>query len=216
MEKIKAINRIPLVAMIIMAIVSFSSLVGLNIAGMSVLIGIVFFFINKTVEKQLFRDSGLDIKAIKDNLKDKKIWIWIVLPLVMDAICIIIAKLFLSQYIDHVLARTQNFISFDKVILLVLQLAFLAFAEEIGWRALFQNQLSKVLPIIPVLLITSILFAFGHLTEGNNIIVIYDIFFIFINSILYGVIFHKTNNAWISAISHFMANLFSIIVLLFL
>lgn len=88
--------------------------------------------------------------------------------------------------------------------------------EEIGWRALFQNHLNKVLPIIPVLFITSVLFAFGHLTEGNTIIVIYDIFFIFINSILYGIIFHKTNNAWISAISHFMANLFSIIVLLFL
>jgi len=215
-EKIKVIKRIPLIAMIIMAIVSFSSLVGLNIAGMSVLIGIVFFFINKTVEKQLFRDSGLDIMAIKDNLKDKKIWIWIVLPLIMDAICIIIAKLFLPQFIDHILARTQTFISFDKTIVLVFQLAFLALGEEIGWRALFQNQLSKVLPIIPVLLITSILFAFGHLTEGNTIIVIYDIFFIFINSILYGVIFHKTNNAWISAISHFMANLFSIIVLLFL
>lgn len=216
MEKIKAINRIPLVAMIIMAIVSFSSLVGLSIAGISVLIGIVFFFINKAFEKQSFRDSGLDIKSIKDNLKDKKIWIWIVLPLIMDAICIIIAKLFLPQFIDHILARTQIFVSFDKIILLVFQLAFLALGEEIGWRALFQNQLSKVLPIMPVLLITSILFAFGHLTEGNIIIVIYDIFFIFINSILYGIIFHKTKNAWISAMSHFMANLFSIIVLLFL
>lgn len=216
MEKIKIIKKIPLIAMIIMGIVSFSSLLGLNIAGMSVLIGIVFFFINKAVEKQSFMDSGLDIKVIKDNFKDKKIWIWIMLPLTMDAICIIIAKLFLPQFIDHILARSQDFLSFDKNIVLVFQLAFLALGEEIGWRALFQNQLSKVLPIIPVLLISSVLFAFGHLTKGNIIIVIYDIFFIFINSIIYGIIFHKTNNAWISAISHFIANLFSIIVLLFL
>ncbi len=79
----------------------------------------------------------------------------------------------------------------------------------------FQNQLSKALPIIPALLITSALFALGHLAEGNTIIVIYDIFFIFINSILYGIIFHKSNNAWISAIAHFIANVFSIIILLF-
>lgn len=47
-------------------------------------------------------------------------------------------------------------------------------------------------------------------------IVAYDISFVFINSILYGIIFYKTNNAWISAISHFIANLFSVIVLVFL
>lgn len=210
------IKRIPLIAMIIMGIVSFSNLFGLNIAGISVFIGIIFFFINKFLEKQSFRDSGLDIKAIRTNFKDRKIWFWVVLPLIMDAACIAISKLFLPEYTEHVLARTEIIVSFDKVILLVFQLAILALGEEIGWRAFFQNQLSKALPIIPVLLISSVLFAFGHLAEGNVIVVIYDIFFVFINSILYGIIFHKSNNAWISAISHFTANLFSVIVLVFL
>ncbi|HBC29880.1 MAG TPA: CPBP family intramembrane metalloprotease, partial [Clostridiales bacterium] len=48
------------------------------------------------------------------------------------------------------------------------------------------------------------------------VIVTYDIFFVFINSILYGIIFYKSKNAWISAISHFAANLFSVIVLVFI
>lgn len=210
------IKRIPYIAMVIMTILSFSNLFGINIAGMSVIIGVVFFFVNKVFEKQSFRDSGLDIKAIGANFKDRKIWIWVALPLIMDAACIVISKLLLPGYIEHVLERTEIFLSFDKVILLVLQLAVLALGEEIAWRAFFQNQLSKVLPIIPVLLITSVLFALGHLTEGNVIIVAYDIFFVFINSILYGIVFHKSNNAWISAISHFIANLFSVIVLVFL
>ena len=93
---------------------------------------------------------------------------------------------------------------------------FLALGEEIAWRAFFQKRLNKVLPIIPTLLISSILFAIGHFNQGDTVIVIFDIFFVFINSILYGVIFYRTNNAWISAISHFIANLFSVIVLGFL
>lgn len=212
----KKIKRIPLIAMIIMAIVSFANLFGLNIAGISVLIGVVFFFINKALEKQSFRDSGFDMNAIGTNFKDKKICIWVVLPLIMDVVCIVISKLFLPEYTEHVLARTETFVSFDKVILLAFQFAVLALGEEIAWRAFFQNQLSKTLPIIPVLLIFSVLFSFGHFAEGNIIIVAYDIFFIFINSILYGIIFHKSNNAWISAISHFIANLFSVIFLIFL
>ncbi len=212
----KNIKRIPFIAMIIMAVISFSNLFGLNIAGMSVLIGVVFFFINKALEKQTFRDSGLDRKAIGTNMWDGKIWIWVALPLIMDAVSITIAKLFLPEFIEHVLTRTEIFLSFDKVVLLVFQLAVLALGEEIAWRAFFQKQLSKALPFVPVLLVSSVLFAFGHLAEGNIIIVIYDIFFVFINSILYGIIFHKSKNAWISAISHFSANLFSVIVLVFL
>jgi len=34
--------------------------------------------------------------------------------------------------------------------------------------------------------------------------------------VLYGIIFYKTNNAWVSGLSHFAANLFSILVLGFI
>lgn len=206
-------RKIPLIAVIIMTILSFTNLFGVEIAGLSVVLGIAAFFINKVVEKQAAKDSGLDIKTILTVLKDKKLWIWIALPLIMDIVAMAIAKLFLPEYIDHVLGRAEAFVSFDKNKELVFQLAVLALGEEIAWRAFFQRQLNKVLPIIPTILLSSILFALGHYSAGNAIIVIYDIFFVFINSILYGIVFHKSKNAWISWISHFAANLFSVIIL---
>lgn len=212
MQKTK-IKIIPLIAMIIMGILSFSNLLGLKIAGISVIIGVISFFINKNKEKQSYKDAGLDMNSIKSNFKDRSIWFWVALPLIMDAVSITISKLFLPEYIEHVLARTEIFVSFDKVVIMVLQLAFLALGEEIAWRAFFQKQLNKVFPIMHTLLISSTLFAIGHISNGNTIIVIYDVFFVFINSILYGIIFYKSNNAWVSAISHFIANLFSIIIL---
>jgi membrane protease YdiL (CAAX protease family) len=63
-----------------------------------------------------------------------------------------------------------------------------------------------------VLLSSSLLFALGHFKAGNPVIVAYGLFFIFINSILYGVIFHKTKNAWVSGIAHFAANMFEVIL----
>ena len=137
------------------------------------------------------------------------------LPLIMDAVSITIGKLFVPQYIEHVLARTDLFITFDKIAVMIIQLAILALGEEIAWRAFFQKQFNNRFSIVPTLLISSALFAIGHitLTQGNMNILLYDIFFVFINSILYGIIFYKTNNAWVSAISHFIANLFSVIVL---
>ncbi|TQR19453.1 CPBP family intramembrane glutamic endopeptidase [Psychrobacillus vulpis] len=209
------INSICLVAMLVMTIVSVSNFLGFSIAGISVIVGIVFFFINRVLEKNTSSDTGLNVKAIGINLKDKSILFWIGLPLVINIVCFILATLFLPEFIEHIYLRTEFMVSLDKILLLVLQLAILALGEEIAWRGFFQRQLSKWLPIIPTLILTSLLFSLGHLAVGNIVVVSYDIFFIFINSVLYGVVFYKTNNAWISAISHFIANLFIVIVIAF-
>lgn len=59
------------------------------------------------------------------------------------AISIIIANLFLPEYIEHVIARTEILVSFDKVVIMVFQLAFLALEEEIVWRAFFMKQCQR-------------------------------------------------------------------------
>ena len=43
--------------------------------------------------------------------------------------------------------------------------------------------------------------------------VVFGVSFVFINSVLYGVVYHKTKNAWISTISHFAANVFEVAVM---
>ena len=202
--------------MLVMTAVSITNFLGFNIAGITIIIGIAFFFINSKLEKNISADNGLNAKAIGTSLKNKTIYYWIVLPLILNVVCIVLAKLILPEYIVHLYGRTEFVVSLDKIMFLFLQLAILALGEEIAWRAFFQKQLSKALPIIPTLIVTSIIFAFGHIVEGSLIVVAYDIFFIFINSVLYGVIFYKTKNAWISATSHFIANLFSIILISFL
>jgi membrane protease YdiL (CAAX protease family) len=208
-------NRVSAFGLLIMAIVSFTNLFGTNIAGISVFAGVTFFFVNKVSEKQKYSGSGLDVREIGANLRDRKIWVWMVLPLLMDFFAMLLSRMLVPEYTTYVLTRTSGFVSLDTNIpFLVIQLAVLALGEEIAWRAFFQQQLLKALPISPTLIVSSILFALGHITVGSFIVVAYNVFFVFINSILYGIIFHKTNNAWTSAISHFSANLFSIIVLL--
>ncbi|MCM0649369.1 CPBP family glutamic-type intramembrane protease [Clostridium swellfunianum] len=208
----KNIKTLPLIIIALMATLSFSNLFGLNISSACIFIGVAFFFINKAIEKQPMKGSGLDLKAIGANLKDRKIWIWLVLPIVTDAVCVIISKLFLPQYIEYETARAGAFVPVELSVSSVILFFVFALGEEIAWRAFFQNQLTKILPIIPTLLFSSLLFTLGHYKAGNTIIVVYGLIFTFINSILYGVIFHKTKNAWISTFSHFTANMFEVIV----
>lgn len=94
-SSVKTIKTLPLIIIIAMVVLSFTNLFGLDIAGGTIFIGVIFFFVNKLIEKQPFKGSGLDIKSIGADLKNKNIWLWIMLPLIVHAISIVISLLFL-------------------------------------------------------------------------------------------------------------------------
>lgn len=130
----------------------------------------------------------------------------------MDAVCVVLSMLFLPEYIEYESVRAGAFVPIEISISSILLFFVFALGEEIAWRAFFQNKSSKILPFIPALLLTSLLFTLGHYKQGNTIVVLFGLIFTFTNSILYGVIFYKTKNAWIIAFSHFVANIFEVIL----
>lgn len=204
------INKLSLIVIILMSVLSFSNLFGINASSAVIPLGIIYFFIHNVLEKKPIAENGLDIKSIGANLKDKKIWIWMVLPIVVDAISVSLSILFLPEYIEFETERAGSFVAIELSLASALSFFVFALGEEIAWRAFFQNQLSKAMPVLPVLLVSSLLFTLGHYKSGNPVVVLFGLFFTFINSILYGVIFHKTKNAWVSAIAHFAANMFEV------
>jgi uncharacterized protein len=198
-----------------MALVSLTNIFGINAAGMSVLLGIGAFIIFKIIEKQTLRECGLDVKSIKKTAK-AAIWIWVALPTIINVLVIFIAKLMIPDYISHVMSRSEIMLSFDKLSILIVQIVLFALAEEVAWRGFFQKQIQSIVPALPAIIGTSVIFSLGHLTSGSLMIVAYDLVFVFINSLIYGAVFKKTNNIWLCTISHFLANFSAVIILFFL
>lgn len=207
---IDKINRLSLIVLAVMSILSFSNILGINVSSTVIPLGVVYFFINRALEKQPMAGSGLDIKTVGSDLRDRTIWIWLALPVFADAVCVGLATLFLPEYIEFETARASSFVAVELSLASALKFFVFALGEEIAWRAFFQNQLSKVIPLLPVLLFSSLLFALGHYKTGNPVVVIFGLSFTFINSVIYGIIFHKTKNAWISTMAHFTANMFEV------
>ncbi len=216
----KKTSKLVVISMILMSIFSLTSLFKIEVGGekiglasITLIIGIVVFFVTRKTNDDV--NEGLNFKNIFSLLKDKKLIIFVLMPTIMNVICFLIAKLFLPEYITHLKERT-DFLSFSTIIILVVQLIIFALGEEIAWRAFFQKQLSKMLPYVPSLIISAALFSLCHLNSGNIIVVIYDLLFIFINAIFYGIVFKRTDNACISTIAHFIANLFGTVAIMFL
>ncbi len=209
MGKMKAL---PYVVLVLMTVLSFTNLFGLNISSACIFLGVIFFFISVKLEKIPMKESGLNIASLGKDLKNKQIWLWLILPILVDTICILLSKLFLPEYIEFETNRAGAFVTVELSISSILLFFVFALGEEIAWRAFFQNKVSKMIPFLPSLLITSFLFTLGHYSEGDLKIVVFGLVFTFINSCLYGIIFYKTKNAWVSAIAHYMANMFEVTV----
>ncbi len=213
----KKLNKSVIALLIVMIILSFTNILNikvnekvLNLASISVIVGIIAYFTTRKTNEVV--TSGLDIKKCCSSFKDVKVILLSITPALLNILCFIIAKRFLPKYIEHLGNRT-NFIDSSEIIKTILMLAIAALGEEIAWRAFFQKQTTKIIKFIPSLIITSVLFSLGHFNFNNPLIVIYDLIFIFINSIFYGLVFKKTDNAWCSWISHFIANVIGIFMM---
>ncbi len=204
------------VVLIVMTLVSLTNLVGVSAAGISVGLGIGAYFYFKRFGNLAMDESDLNVRTIRDAGKKPGIWLWVFMPSIMNIMVIFLAKFILPNYIDHIVARSEGMLSVSILPMLIVQLLFFALGEEIAWRGFYQKQLQSFVPIGPAIAVTSAIFSLGHLTSGSAVIVAYDLLFVFVNSMIYGNIFRKTNHLWLSTVSHFTANLTAVIILFFL
>ena len=207
-------SKLSLIAMLLMTVFSFSGILVLfgnhnvNLSSVTLIIGIIFYFITREPEEK----ETMSLKAVPKLLKDWKTDLLILMPVIMNIICYAIAKMWIHEFLEHLLERT-DFLSFEQIIVLVAELMVAALGEEIAWRGFFLNKMSKHLPFVPALLITASLFSLCHFSIGSFSVILYDLFFIVVNAVFYGIVYRRSNNIIVSTISHFFANAVGVLVL---
>ena len=183
-----------------------------QIAGYSVFVGIAFFFITEAVAKTQNSESGLRFDTIAADLKKQGVILWMLLPSVSGIVTLVVGNLlFHGEFVAHVLGRTSAILSFDKTALLIGQVIIAAFGEEIAYRGFFFGKASKIFPAWVCAVVSSAAFAAGHIAAGNIGIVAYDIVGVFIDSLIFTVIYHKSRNCVISTFSHILGNAISLV-----
>lgn len=205
MNKSYALTIIGLIAMILMTLTKIVP--SSQIAGYSVLVGIAFFFIVEAVAKTPPAESGLQFKTFFKDIKKPWVLPLVLLPIVTAIATLIVGDLvFSGEFSAHVMGRTGSMLSFDKIPILIFQVVIAALGEEIAWRGFFVGKSMKIFPFWLCALISSILFAAGHIAVGNFGLVLFDVATIFIDSMIYAMIYRKSGNSLISTVSHILCN----------
>ena len=169
--------------------------------------GLACFFIIEGIEKTPDSESGLSFKRFFSDLKKPG-----VIPLIFFMLLLSPAEMLLSRavfgsaYIDHVLGRV-NVPGLDQLPLLLVNQIVSVLGEEIEFRAFFVGKGMKRFPFWPVAITSAVLFAAAHFTVGPAGVVAWDLAGIFIDAILFAILYRRTGNCLISFIPHFLNNM---------
>ena len=169
--------------------------------------GLACFFIIEGIEKTPDSESGLSFKRFFSDLKKPG-----VIPLILFMILLSLAEMLLSKavfgraYIDHVLGRI-NVPGLDQLPLLLFNQIVSVLGEEIEFRAFFVGKGMKRFSFWPVAIAGAVIFAAAHYAAGPAGIVARDLAGIFIDAILFAILYRKTGNCLISFIPHFVSNM---------
>ncbi|MCR4712454.1 MAG: CPBP family intramembrane metalloprotease, partial [Clostridia bacterium] len=97
--------------------------------------------------------------------------------------------------------------SLEQLPLLLFSQIVSVLGEEIEYRAFFVGKCMKRFPFWPVAVAGAVLFAAAHYAAGPVGIVAWDLGGIFIDAILFSILYRRTGNCLISFIPHFFNNL---------
>ena len=205
-----------IIGLVIMTLMSLTKIMpSTAIAGYSVLVGIAFFFIIEAVDKISDEESGLRFKTFIKDMKKPWVLPLVLLPIITGTATLLIGDLiFNGGFSAHVIGRTGSMLSFDKMWLLIFQVIIAALGEEIAWRGFFVGKGMKIFPFWLCAIVSSVLFAAGHVSVGSIGLVFYDVATIFIDSLIYAVIYKKSGNCLISTVAHILCNATGIAVTL--
>ena len=205
-DKVKMITHIGMAVMIIAVAVKAATSSVIAAAAIHIA-GLACFFIIEGVEKTPDSESGLSFKRFFPDLKKPGVLLLILFMLVLSLGEMLLSKaVFGSAYIDHVLGRV-NVPGLDQLPLLLFNQIVSVLGEEIEFRAFFVGKGMKRFSFWPVAVAGAVLFAAAHYTAGAAGIIAWDLGGIFIDAILFAILYRRTGNCLISFIPHFLNNM---------
>ena len=205
-DNVKIITLIGMTVMIIAVAVKVatSSVIAAAVIHIA---GLACFFIIEGIEKTPDSESGLSFKRFFSDLKKPG-----VIPLILFILVLTPAEMLLSKavfgraLIDHVLGRV-NVPGLDQLPLLLFNQIISVLGEEIEFRAFFVGKGMKHFSFWPMAIAGAVLFAAAHFTTDAAGIVAWDLGGIFIDGILFAILYRRTGNCLISFIPHFLNNM---------
>jgi uncharacterized protein len=173
---------------------------------------ILYMLLESWLRHRSWSENGFSFRDIAAGFRQTFGWFLLVV-IGTQALSTFGVYFLLPAVSDHILARIPYDVSSLSVGLFIF-LGIATFLEELIFRALFQNRLSASFSPSVSILIVSLFFALAHFEKGPALIVFVDLFSEFVDSLIFGVIFQRSKNVFVSWIPHFFADIVGLFMIL--
>lgn len=216
MERKKAASVVRCIGMVIMILLTLTQLApSLELASISVWIGLASFFIVEGIAGESKKQSGLRFSTMGKELRAGSVWAMIGLLALIQIVSVVVGNIvFGHAFIDYDMGRTFDVLNSESISRLLALVPISAWGEEIAWRGFFLGKKSEKIPFWIWAVFSSVLFAIGHVSQHALPIVLYGTGFNFLCSLILCRLFQKTNNCMISTIGHILGNYAEIVFIL--
>ena len=198
--------------LLIMALSLGITLVSPSLKLISILIPVAYLIADRHFRHRTWVEIGFNIRDIPTGLLKTIGWVLLV-GIVIQAIAAFGSYYFLPEYAQHIIARMPFEVgSLSAGLFIALGISTLG--EEIIYRGLFQERLTTFLSPAAAIILSSLVFALMHFAPGPGLIVLIDLLSVFVDSLVFGVIFLRTHNVFVAWIAHFLADIAGLLFIL--
>lgn len=189
--------------------------VALFVKGLALIISfllLLYILVEARLRHRTWADYGFSLRSIPAGIR--KTLGWALLVIFGTQVFFVFGEyFFLPDVFQHIAARLPfdlNAINASLVITLVIG----TFLEELVFRALFQNRLSAFVSPGAAIALAALAFALAHYSPGPALVVCVDLLSVFVDGVIYGLIYQRSRNIFVSWIPHFLGDVVALCLLL--
>ena len=206
-------NRV-LLETIIVTIVSLGGILLLpQLKLIFVLLPIAYLLIERRQRNRTWADLGFKFNTFWADLRAN--WFWFVLVgIISQPAWFLIERGVAPEIMDHIIERLPFPPTAGGLFVYAIPLAFALIGEELTHRTLIQGRLTPFIGAPAAIIVASLVFGISHYSPGPFAIVALDISSIVFDSILFGVIYARSNNLIVTWAAHLLGDILGLICII--
>jgi len=175
------------------------------------LVPVAYLLIEFHLRKREWSELGFRFTTLWQDARAN--WLWLVVAgFVIQSVTVFWARVYFPEYLAHVRERLPFTTGLGWIFIFII-LAISILGEELTYRALFQGRMVAFIGAPAAVILASVLFGLAHFSPAPAGILAVDLGLVFIDSLLYGVIYARSHNILLSWAAHFLGDLIALILM---
>jgi len=178
-----------------------------------VLLPIAYLLIERRQRNRTWTDLGFKFNTFWADLRAN--WFWFVLVgIISQPAWFLIERVVAPEIVNHIVERLPFPATAGGLFVYAIPLAIILIGEELTHRTLIQGRLTPFIGTTAAIAVASLVFGVSHYSPGPFAVVALDISSIIFDSVLFGIIYARSNNLIVSWAAHLLGDILGLVFLI--